>query len=486
MMSMLAFASPLASASTFADLAFGEANVDAIEFLRETGVVGGYEDGTFRPGNAINRAELTKILVEGLGFMPDEEEYSDCFLDVTFGAWYVPYVCFAAESGWVEGYEDGNFRPAQTVNRVEAIKMTVNVLGLYSEEDTCDAELFDDADATAWYAPYLCEALELGLLEENADGTYSPAGDMTRGAISENLYRAILVEQLGAEAFDEEVEAQVDSAKESFVAERQAIGEEIDAFRDSLAAMREAGATDEEIAEARDAFWDETHVSLRDNRENFVGEIRDARSQFRDNASELREEVAACHEMDMRFDFRDGECKEKPERDGERPEGDRAEGDRPERGEEGRRPGALLGGLLGGDGEVDVEDEMIEEDDEDALPNFTFGDFGRTDEGVPFVTIVNNGLGDAGDGVSPMQIDFSVEASSEEFAGSVLDTYSLDDVGVMDDHAYLSSGGMSIYYADDYSELEGYETFEFCMDTDEDIDEVDETDNCSGELFIAF
>ncbi len=172
----------------FDDVSFDDPNAEAISYLQSVGIVSGYPDGTFKPDNELNRAELMKILVEGAGYDPPDELYNNCFPDVA-DDWYARYVCFATDEGWVEGYPDGTFKPEQSVNKVEALKMLLNTFDVGTEETS--TRPFSDVSITAWYAEYVNTALVLGLLEETGD-YYFPAAYITRGQISENLYRLLL------------------------------------------------------------------------------------------------------------------------------------------------------------------------------------------------------------------------------------------------------------------------------------------------------
>lgn len=171
----------------FSDLVSSDENADAISYLYEEGIISGYSDGSFKPENSLNRAELLKILVEGKGITPDENEYSNCFPDVT-SDWYAKYVCYAKEEGWVEGYPDGTFLPSSYVNKVEAVKMLLEVFDVEADEPSSSP--YSDVPTSEWYAKYIVKAQELGLLEES--GAYSPASSITRGGVSENIYRLLI------------------------------------------------------------------------------------------------------------------------------------------------------------------------------------------------------------------------------------------------------------------------------------------------------
>ncbi|KKT20296.1 MAG: hypothetical protein UW03_C0006G0031 [Candidatus Peregrinibacteria bacterium GW2011_GWA2_43_8] len=146
----------------FGDLESTNDAYDAVMGLWEMGVIDGYDDGNFYPNNTVNRAELLKILVEGLGLTSDPDEYKDCFPDVD-DDWYAKYVCYAKEEGWVSGYSDGYFHPEDTVNKVEAVKMLLNAYGyeVSEDEDVSDGMPYKDTYSTAWYAGYVKLAFDL-------------------------------------------------------------------------------------------------------------------------------------------------------------------------------------------------------------------------------------------------------------------------------------------------------------------------------------
>lgn len=164
-------------------------NQRAIEFLYNNNVIGGYPDGTFQPDKTINRAELIKILVGGKGITPSVDQYHDCFPDVKT-EWFAPYVCYAKEMQWVGGYPDGTFQPSKTVNKVEAIKMLINSQGIATTE-TVDSLPYSDVPTDQWFAKFIKVANDKGMLEQT-NGEYQGAADMTRGSISESIYRAMI------------------------------------------------------------------------------------------------------------------------------------------------------------------------------------------------------------------------------------------------------------------------------------------------------
>lgn len=162
----------------------------AITYLEQNNIIDGYPDGTFKPQNNINRAELMKILVNSAGFDPSPSEYQNCFPDVKTD-WYARFVCKAKELNWIQGYPDGTFKPAQTINKVETIKMIVNSQQI---KDETEEPNYTDINKSEWYYPYIKTASSSNILIET--GSYlRPADIVTREEVAENIYRAILVNQ---------------------------------------------------------------------------------------------------------------------------------------------------------------------------------------------------------------------------------------------------------------------------------------------------
>lgn len=158
----------------------------AVEFLQQRGIINGNDDGSFNPQGAINRAESLKVLLEALGETIDEIGVS-VFSDVPRGAWFAGYVGRARALGIVKGYSDGTFRPGQTVNQVELLKIAFESFGI----DLVDypvTSLPEGTDFTAWYAVYLQYAIDNDLLDQD---TVDPTVGMTRELFSEVIYRLI-------------------------------------------------------------------------------------------------------------------------------------------------------------------------------------------------------------------------------------------------------------------------------------------------------
>jgi hypothetical protein len=185
-----------AFAGTFSDVEDGYDSTIAIEYLVAIGTLEGYSDNTFRPENTINRAELMKVLVAGQGIEPISGEYtSNCFPDVPAGEWYEPYVCYAYDQGWVDGYPDNTFLPGNTVNRAEAAKMITNGMefGDRDDEDLLYISIVSDVSEDDWFAPYVNVLIQGGI--DDSSYTFSPGDGMTREDAASFLFRITAVNE---------------------------------------------------------------------------------------------------------------------------------------------------------------------------------------------------------------------------------------------------------------------------------------------------
>lgn len=177
-----------ALASTFSDVPDDHSYSAAINYLAEQGIVIGYTDSTFKPDQSINRAEWLKMLSVGLSLQIDSTTVTN-FPDVPEESWFAQYVRTASSHDIVSGYPDGFFRPEQTVNHVESLKMLLLAGDITVTQPIENPTL--DVSADAWFAPYVATALEKNIIEVGVSANIEPEKEMTRGETALLLYRLL-------------------------------------------------------------------------------------------------------------------------------------------------------------------------------------------------------------------------------------------------------------------------------------------------------
>lgn len=162
--------SSITEALTFPDVPETHSHWQGIAHTKFEKIFTGYPDGTFKPDNAINRAELVKVLFTAAGNLKATAITSSDFKDVPLDAWFAPYVQKAKLKGIVKGYPDGTFKPEQTVILAEALKMIYETL----EIETTEVD-------GAWYERYLAHAKANGVLFSN---NVQPNTDVDRKTVA--------------------------------------------------------------------------------------------------------------------------------------------------------------------------------------------------------------------------------------------------------------------------------------------------------------
>ena len=161
----------LSSENEFTDVNEGDWFNTAVSTMAKMGIVTGYSDGSYRPNEAITRAEFTAIAAR---FDSKSSGATEGFGDAV-DHWAQRDIEKAAANGWVGGYEDGSFRPNSRIKRAEAIAIINRVLSRNpgSEKDLLDGMITfsDNADKTKWYYLDIQEAANGHSYTRNADGS---------------------------------------------------------------------------------------------------------------------------------------------------------------------------------------------------------------------------------------------------------------------------------------------------------------------------
>jgi len=178
----------------FPDVLRTHDNYVAITYLNEIGVLGGYPDGTFKPDNVINRAEVLKVILQSAKVTVPETVTDKVFPDVAKDVWFAKYVLVAKTMGIVKGNEkDGTFAPARTVNKAEFIKMLLIAQGVKQDALIPNESLANDIPKDAWFAPYLNYAIKSGVVTKNTQGNAEPNRFLTRAEVADMTYLLLLI-----------------------------------------------------------------------------------------------------------------------------------------------------------------------------------------------------------------------------------------------------------------------------------------------------
>lgn len=179
---------------TFTDISGSWAR-SSIENMGNRRIVSGTGAGQFQPQRAITRAEFASILSKGLGLEPADGKAD--FADVSADSWYNGSVSAAVDSGLITGFTDGTFRPGQNITRAEAMvmlsrAMTLTGLSDSASGDSTAVQQFADADRVpGWAQEAVSSSVQAGLITGLSDNRLAPEQVVTRAEIATILERLL-------------------------------------------------------------------------------------------------------------------------------------------------------------------------------------------------------------------------------------------------------------------------------------------------------
>lgn len=158
---------------------------EAVKTLGNAGVINGFEDGTFRPEEAVTREQFIKMLVGAFNMTADGASCS--YSDVPADSWYYSFVAIATEKGITKGY--GNvFGTGTSITREDAAVMIYRII----EAAEAEAESFSDDSAISSYAKDAVYALAgNGVINGMGDGSFAPKAILTRAQAAQIIFTAL-------------------------------------------------------------------------------------------------------------------------------------------------------------------------------------------------------------------------------------------------------------------------------------------------------
>ncbi len=149
----------VASGDKFNDVSADRWSANAIEFMASKKVVNGYEDGSFKPENNLTRGEFAAMIARFANLT--DTAASRTFSDVDSSYWGFKNIMALNKAGYINGYEDGTFRPEANVTRAEVMTVINKIIGRSADASyvkSLDNNKFSDLDKNAWYYVDVMEA----------------------------------------------------------------------------------------------------------------------------------------------------------------------------------------------------------------------------------------------------------------------------------------------------------------------------------------
>ena len=179
---------PEDGALPFGDVAESSWYCDAVRYAYDNGLINGVSDTAFAPASRLTRGMLVTLLYR----MEKEPaaKGGNVFSDVEADSWYADAVAWSAANGLVEGYEDGAFRPDNAITREQMALILYRYAALkgYDTDAKGDMSVFADGEQVSpWAAEAMTWAVGEQLLSGKGNGVLDPTGTATRAEVAQIL-----------------------------------------------------------------------------------------------------------------------------------------------------------------------------------------------------------------------------------------------------------------------------------------------------------
>ena len=179
---------------SFSDVPESYWNRQTISLIAAIGFAQGYPNGTFKPDGEITRAELATMLVRAGGEPLPLVTEKKLFNDVTGAHWAASFIKKGIIDRLVKGYPDGTFKPGNNINRAEGVSLVARFDKL-SEPEVIYSKPFPDLPLTHWAIKIISAAKEKGILDYLKDKSFEPKKNMSRAESAEMISRTTLAKQ---------------------------------------------------------------------------------------------------------------------------------------------------------------------------------------------------------------------------------------------------------------------------------------------------
>ncbi|MBY0221790.1 S-layer homology domain-containing protein [Sporosarcina aquimarina] len=182
---LLACSLPLSGAAAgkqvFSDVPPSKHFAEAVNELAARNIIGGYPDGTFKPGNSITRGQAAAIIAKMIG-LDTSNVKGQKFKDVPASHGFYKAIVKMAEEGIIGGYPDGSFKPNEPIKRKNMAAILVKAFDLPRSADVKNpfkGEVGITNDVLVIY--------KLGITSGTSPTTFSPNASITRGQAAKML-----------------------------------------------------------------------------------------------------------------------------------------------------------------------------------------------------------------------------------------------------------------------------------------------------------
>lgn len=182
----------------FDDVGEDNTHFEPIVCAADYEIARGHPDDTYRPSNSVRRDQMASFVVRLIETAGDEEleEGDEGFDDVDEDSEHAANINKLVNIEVVEGFEDGTYRPRETVTRDQMASFIRRAIAYLDNEDARDdsappaaAEQFDDIGSASPHYDAANALAAQRIVVGDGEGTYQPRNDVRRDQMASFLMR---------------------------------------------------------------------------------------------------------------------------------------------------------------------------------------------------------------------------------------------------------------------------------------------------------
>lgn len=178
----------------FVDISGVEWARQSIERLFDKNIISGSYDMHFCPDDKITREEFTKLVILANG--PTVGEYESVFDDVKPENWYYPYVMTGYYGGIISGRSEKLFGAGEPITREDMAVILYRSMKLTGSPDMTEKSFSDSEQISSYAAEAVSRLAQDGYINGYDDGSFRPHLNATRAEAAVMIDRIILAQEV--------------------------------------------------------------------------------------------------------------------------------------------------------------------------------------------------------------------------------------------------------------------------------------------------
>lgn len=158
-----------------------------IKWLGEKGIINGYDQSFFLPGEVVTRSQASVIIAKALELNVSNKKSG--FKDVPENHWAAGAITAVSEAGYFKGYEGDLFKPEEILTREQIAVLFSRVFNFSLNESKKGN--FKDVPENYWAYTAIQRLTSNGIASGYSDQTYRPKHEVTRAEFSVFIFRAL-------------------------------------------------------------------------------------------------------------------------------------------------------------------------------------------------------------------------------------------------------------------------------------------------------